>query len=59
MSRQLISFDWAIKRLLRNKANFGILEGFMSLLPLARLHFLHEVTTLPHSVLPPLDLGMT
>lgn len=30
MSRQLISFDWAIKRLLRNKANFGILEGFLS-----------------------------
>ena len=28
--RQLISFDWAIKRLLRSKANFGILEGFLS-----------------------------
>src|ERR1035438_1180116 len=26
----LIRFDWAIKRLLRNKANFGILEGFLS-----------------------------
>jgi len=26
----LIKFDWAIKRLLRNKANFGILEGFLS-----------------------------
>jgi predicted transposase/invertase (TIGR01784 family) len=25
-----IRFDWAIKRLLRNKANFGILEGFLS-----------------------------
>lgn len=23
-------FDWAIKRLLRNKANFDILEGFLS-----------------------------
>ena len=28
--RKLISFDWAIKRLLRSKANFGILEGFLS-----------------------------
>ena len=25
-----IRFDWAIKRLLRNKANFGILEGLLS-----------------------------
>ena len=30
MSRKLISFDWAIKRLLRSQANFGILEGFLS-----------------------------
>lgn len=29
-SRSLIRFDWAIKRLLRNKANFTILEGFLS-----------------------------
>ena len=28
--RKLVSFDWAIKRLLRSKANFGILEGFLS-----------------------------
>ena len=28
--RNTIRFDWAIKRLLRNKANFGILEGFLS-----------------------------
>lgn len=28
--RQLISFDWALKRLLRDKANFEILEGFLS-----------------------------
>jgi predicted transposase/invertase (TIGR01784 family) len=26
----LIRFDWAIKKLLRNKANFDILEGFLS-----------------------------
>lgn len=30
MNRKLITFDWAIKRLLRSKANFGILEGFLS-----------------------------
>lgn len=30
MSRTLISFDWAMKRLLRHKANFSILEGFIS-----------------------------
>jgi predicted transposase/invertase (TIGR01784 family) len=28
--RELVSFDWAIKKILRNKANFGILEGFLS-----------------------------
>lgn len=28
--RQLISFDWAIKKLLRSKANFAVLEGFLS-----------------------------
>lgn len=28
--KKLIRFDWAIKRLLRHKANFGILEGFLS-----------------------------
>jgi len=26
----MISFDWALKRLLRNKANFEVLEGFLS-----------------------------
>jgi len=26
----MISFDWAMKRMLRNKANFEILEGFLS-----------------------------
>jgi len=30
--RKLISFDWAIKRLLRNKADFSVLEGFLSTL---------------------------
>lgn len=28
--RKLITFDWATKRLLRDKANFDILEGFLS-----------------------------
>lgn len=30
MNKRLIRFDWAVKKLLRNKANFGILEGFLS-----------------------------
>lgn len=29
---QFIRFDWAMKRLLRNKANFGVLEGFLTTL---------------------------
>jgi len=29
-ARKLVSFDWAMKRLLRSKANFDILEGFLS-----------------------------
>jgi len=28
--RQLVSLDWAIKKLLRSKANYNILEGFLS-----------------------------
>jgi hypothetical protein len=30
MSKKLIRFDWALKKLLRHKTNFGILEGFLS-----------------------------
>ncbi len=30
MAIKHIRFDWAMKRLLRNKANFEVLEGFMS-----------------------------
>ena len=30
--RNLIRFDWAIKRLLRNKADYTVLEGFLSVL---------------------------
>ena len=30
MPRKLISFDWAMKKLLRSKANFEVLEGFLS-----------------------------
>lgn len=31
-SNKIIRFDWAAKRLLRNKANFGVLEGFLTVL---------------------------
>jgi len=30
MHNRLVRFDWALKKLLRNKANFEILEGFLS-----------------------------
>lgn len=30
MKRKLITFDWALKRLLRSKANFDVLEGFLT-----------------------------
>jgi hypothetical protein len=30
MNTKLIRFDWAMKSLLRDKANFDILEGFLS-----------------------------
>lgn len=35
-----IRFDWAIKRLLRNKANFGVLEGFLTVLLGEDIHIL-------------------
>jgi predicted transposase/invertase (TIGR01784 family) len=30
MAKKLVRFDWAMKRMLRHKANFEILEGFLS-----------------------------
>jgi predicted transposase/invertase (TIGR01784 family) len=30
MEKKLVRFDWAIKKILRHKANFDILEGFLS-----------------------------
>lgn len=35
-----IRFDWAIKRLLRNKANFRVLEGFLTVLLGKSIHIL-------------------
>ena len=32
MGSNYIRFDWAMKRLLRNKANFAVLEGFLTTL---------------------------
>ena len=29
MMNRFVRFDWALKKLLRNKANFEILEGFL------------------------------
>ena len=38
--KRLISFDWAMKKLLRSKANFDILEGFLSELLKEDIHIL-------------------
>lgn len=38
--RRLISFDWAMKKLLRSKANFEILEGFLGELLKDRIQIL-------------------
>ncbi|MEI7595989.1 MAG: Rpn family recombination-promoting nuclease/putative transposase [Bacteroidota bacterium] len=32
MAKKIIQFDWALKKLLRQKANYDILEGFLSVL---------------------------
>ncbi|MEI6825214.1 MAG: hypothetical protein WCK54_06465 [Desulfuromonadales bacterium] len=32
MKSTLVRFDWAMRKLLRNKGNFEILEGFLSVL---------------------------
>ena len=32
MANNYIRFDWAMKRLLRNKANFAVLEGLLTTL---------------------------
>ena len=36
--KRLVRFDWAVKRMLRNKANFGVLEGLMQVLIGEELH---------------------
>jgi len=38
--RALISFDWAMKSILRDKANFDVLEGFLSTLLQRDIHVL-------------------
>ena len=37
-STKLVHFDWAVKRLLRNKSNFVVLEGFLSVLLKQDIH---------------------
>lgn len=38
ISDKYIRFDWAAKRILRDKANFGVLEGFISVLLNEEVH---------------------
>ena len=37
-TRSMVSFDWAMKRLLRNKTNFVVLEGFQDIPGQMHLH---------------------
>ena len=39
--RPLVSFDWAIKRLLRDKANHAVVEGFLSELFKRQIRIMH------------------
>ena len=41
MANNYIRFDWAMKRLLRDKANFVVLEGFLSTLLEDDIHICH------------------
>jgi len=43
--QKLIRFDWAIKNILRNKANFDILEGFLGALLADEIHVLELLDT--------------
>lgn len=38
MANSYIRFDWAMKRLLRNKANFNVLEGLLTTLLKENIH---------------------
>ena len=40
-SMKYIRFDWAMKRLLRDKANYVVLEGFLSVLLGESVHIKH------------------
>ena len=40
-SRPLVSFDWAIKKLLRQKANYDVLEGFLTVLLRRDIKIMH------------------
>ena len=51
--RKLISFDWALKRLLRSKANFEILEGFLTELLKAGGTSLYPFSSSEHEVQAP------
>ena len=44
----LVRFDWAVKRLLRNKSNFVVLEGFLStLLGQETVSYTHLLRNIP------------
>ena len=42
-----VRFDWAAKRMLRNKANFGVLEGLIAVLLNEEVHIVEAIITEP------------
>ena len=40
INNQYIRFDWAAKRMLRDKANFGVLEGLVTVLLGEQIHII-------------------
>ena len=49
MAGSYIRFDWAMKRLLRNKANFGVLEGLLTTLLNRQVRIEQVVDTEPYA----------
>ena len=38
-----VRFDWAAKRMLRNKANFGVLEGLITVLTSQKMQIVEAI----------------
>jgi hypothetical protein len=50
MTMKLVRFDWAMKHLLRDKANYSVLEGFLSVLLNEKVIIKKILSTRSHTV---------